>query len=134
MIVLDTSLLSHAYRRSATTESSAEVARLRALILDDADLVVPGIVLQELLSGVRGDATLRRLEDELASFRLLLADRETHVAAAALRSTCAAKGVAAASIDCLIAAHAVQVDAELFTLDDDFRHIATHSALRLHRV
>lgn len=132
MIVLDTSVLSTVYRRRAGSTPPPAAAHLADLIRSDVELCVPGIVVQELLSGLRNPADVRRLEGELSGFRLLLADRTIHVAAAALHTTCAAKGVSAATVDCLIAAQTVHVDGELYTLDSDFTRIAAHSPLVLH--
>jgi predicted nucleic acid-binding protein len=134
VIVLDTSVLSTVYRRRAAASSPPPpaAAHLHELIRADVELCVPGIVVQELLSGLKNPADVRRLQDELSGFRLLLADRDTHVAAAGIHTTCAARGVAAATVDCLIAAHAVQVDGALFTLDADFTRIAAHAPLTLH--
>jgi predicted nucleic acid-binding protein len=134
VIVLDTSLLSHAYRRQPGGGTQPPAVREFARLLDeDAPLVVPGIVLQELLSGVKGATAFRALDDILSGFPLLLATRHTHALAAQLRSRCRAKGVAAGSVDCLIAAHAVEADAALFTLDRDFALMAKHTDLQLHK-
>jgi predicted nucleic acid-binding protein len=70
----------------------------------------------------------------MSGFPLLLATRETHVVAAELRSRCRAKGVAAGAVDCLIAAHAIESGAELLTTDEDFKHMAKHTDLRLYKL
>lgn len=132
MIVVDTSVLSHVYRRrTRPTPLPPLAARFAALVQDDAPIVIPGVVLQEILSGVKTDRELRRLEEVLSGFPLLLASRETHVRAARVRTACRARGVAAASIDCLIAAHALSAEAELMTLDDDFEPMRKIVGLRL---
>ena len=54
MIVLDTSVLSLVFRRKAKAAVDPPAAlALRRMIADDWPLGIPGIVLQELLSGVR---------------------------------------------------------------------------------
>lgn len=130
MIVLDTSILSRVYRRAAP-DSSNEVAVFIQLLEDDEPMVVPSIVLQEVLSGVKTEAAFARLDQVLSGFPILFPTREIHVSAARIRSACRVHGIAAATVDCLIAAHAVTVGGELFTLDDDFGLIAKHCALRL---
>ena len=130
MIVLDTTILSRVYRR-AVPDSSNEVAVFIQLLEDDEPMVIPSIVLQEVLSGVKTEAAFERLDQVLSGFPILFPSREIHVAAARIRSGCRAHGIAAATVDCLIAAHAIFIDGELFTLDDDFALIAKHSALKL---
>jgi predicted nucleic acid-binding protein len=97
-------------------------------------MVVPSIVLQELLSGVKTEAAFARLDDSLSGFPLLLPTRAIHVQAAHLRSRCRAHGVAAATVDCLIAAHTVAVGGRLFTLDEDFQRIAKLGDLELFKI
>lgn len=135
MILLDTSVLALAYRRAPRPGNGHSAVREFARLLDDdAPMAVPGIVVQELLSGVMGTAAFRKLDDLLSGFPLLLATRETHVLAGELRSCCRAKGVAAGTVDCLIGAHAIEVNAELFSTDDDFKRMAKHTSVRLYKV
>jgi len=92
---------------------------------------IPGVVLQELLSGVREDTEVRRLDRGLEPFPLLLASRNDHVTAAMIQNICRRRGIVTSTIDCLIAAQTMTSRAVLFTLDEDFRRMARHCALRL---
>src|SRR5207244_1626543 len=56
VILVDTSVWSLTFRRRSRPTIPPVAALVHELILDDAPLVVPGIVLQELLSGVRDPA------------------------------------------------------------------------------
>lgn len=135
MIVLDTSVLSLAYRRRpGAAEEHPAVQEFARLLDDDEAMAVPGVVLQELLSGVKGPAAFRKLDDIMSGFPLLLATRGTHVLAADLRSRCRSKGVAAGTVDCLIAAHAIEASGALLSVDDDFRNMAKHTEVRLYRL
>ena len=132
MIVVDTSVLSLAYRRGRTSVAPGpHVKRFARLVATDELVAIPGIVLQELLSGVRTEAAFRRLDDAMGGFPLLLATRATHVRAARIRSQCRARGIAASTVDCLIAGHALEADAALLTADADFGHIAIVCGLEL---
>lgn len=133
MIALDTSLLSAVFRRrrSLTESEPREAAFFRRLVESDEPMFVPGIVLQELLSGTRSAAQRRRLEEILEGFEVRTASIEDHRLAATIRDACRQKGVAAAAIDCLITAQVIRADAHLFTLDRDFDRIAAISNLRL---
>lgn len=132
MILLETSVLSLAFRRAPGPGTGSPAARvLERLITEDAPLAVPGIVVQELLSGVRGEGQFARLEAALEGFPVLLAERADHVAAARIANACRRHGVVVTTIDCLIAALAVAHDAELFTADQDFARMRPWSSLRL---
>jgi predicted nucleic acid-binding protein len=131
VIVLDTSILSHALRRRATEGESPETAILRRVLAANVQAAVPGVVLQEILSGVRSPAQFRELRRALDDFRLLLANREHHVVAAEISNACRARGVATSLADCLIAALTIGARGELFTTDSDFARIAEHSSLKV---
>lgn len=135
MIVLDTSALSMVFRRSPRARAASEphpvVTLFKRLIEEDAPLGVPGIVFQELLSGVKSQTAAQALEEALSGFPLLLADQAIHRVAAQSQAACRARGVSLASFDALISAHALVVDGELLTLDDDFRLAAPIVGLRL---
>lgn len=132
MILLDTSILSVAFRRRRVAAAPpAEVSLLRHLIEVDAPLAIPGIVYQEVLSGVRDEQQSVRLERLLEGFPLVLATRVHHVQAARLANVCRRAGIAVSTPDCLIAATAAEEEAELFTLDEDFSRIARRWPLRL---
>jgi len=132
VIVLDTSVLSAAFRRRRQSGAEARaVEALRRLLSADAPLAVPGIVLQELLAGVRTEEQFVRLRTLLEPFPLILAERHHHVRAARIANTCRRSGISTSTIDCLIAAIATEHDAPLFTLDRDFARIAPHCSLKL---
>ena len=133
MIHLDTSVLSAAFRRKAPSQTDTTVARQLERLVGSGEAVgIPGIVLQEILSGIREPALFRRLKDDLVrGYPIVTANTGDHIMAAEIATTCREAGVAVASIDALIAALAINSRAQLFTLDADFTRIARHSALRL---
>lgn len=132
MIVLDTSVLSLALRRRrATSEVTHVRARVAEVLAGKQPVAIPGIVLQELLTGVRTDDAFARLHRGLAWLRVLLASEADHLAAARLASGCRRAGVTVFGADALIAAQTMRAGAQLFTLDRDFHAIADHSSLRL---
>jgi predicted nucleic acid-binding protein len=133
LIAVDTSVLSLAFRRARrpTTREHPAAARLRRGIERGEPVVVPGICLQEVLSGVRTGEQFERLASLMAPFPVLLASRGHHVAAARIANACRSRGVAVAAVDALIAALALEHSARLLTTDVDFKNIARHCALRL---
>lgn len=98
-------------------------------------LGLPGIVLQEVLSGVRNEKQFADLEQRLlASFSIVNPGTRDHIEAARLANKCLASGLAASGPDCLIAVLAIAGDHELFAMDEDFRALAKHAPLKLFRV
>ena len=135
MILLDTSVLSLAFRRRRGGEAEPGVATtLRRLVAEDAPMGVPGIVLQELLSGVRGETEFARLKETMDGFHLVLVGSADHVEAARIANACARNGVPTSVVDCLIAALALSREAALFTTDRDFARMAPHCGLTLFKV
>jgi predicted nucleic acid-binding protein len=135
VILLDTSVLSRVFRRR---RMGVEELRLQEVVEElmagDVPLGLPGMVLQEVLSGVRAEKEFADLERRLlASFTILNPDTRDHVEAARLRNRCLAAGLTVSGPDCLIAALAIAGSHELFAMDDDFRALARHAPLKLFR-
>jgi predicted nucleic acid-binding protein len=115
VIVLDTSVLSLAFRRrSPKAAISPAVTVLQQWIADDEPLAIPGIVLQEILSGVRERKQMAELQRSLEGFPILLASRLHHVQAAKIVNSCCRKGIACSTVDALIAAQALECGGILF--------------------
>ena len=135
MIVLDTSVLSLFYRRwKPGPPAHPIVPVLQGLIDRQAPLYIPGIVTQEILSGVRTDAQFRDLKWNIEGFPALLANSADHVLAAEISNHCRQRGFATSVADCLIAALTIQKQGELMTTDKDFERIAACCDLRLMRI
>jgi predicted nucleic acid-binding protein len=135
VILLDTSILSLAFRRRRREDDDPpEVVALRKLIAGDVPLAVPGIVLQELLSGVRSPEQFQKLRASLAAFPVLLATEADHVRAAQIGDACRSRGVACSAIDALIAAMSIESGSALWTTDADSQRMARHCGLRLARL
>jgi predicted nucleic acid-binding protein len=134
VIVVDTSVWSAAYRRSPKApprDASSAATVLEELIHQHQPVALPGIVLQELLSGVRSERQFNQLRADLALFPVLLADEDDHARAAQIINSCRKSGLSVASIDALIAATTIRADGELLTCDNDFQSIATCTTLRV---
>jgi hypothetical protein len=135
MILFDTSVLSRVFRRQG---AGPEARRLHAVFQDlmasEDPLGMPGIVLQEVLSGIRTRRQFNDLSTKLlAAFTVLTEGVQEHLEAARLRNTCLSKGLNVSGVDCLIAACAILGTHELFAIDDDFAAMAKHVPLRLFR-
>ena len=127
---MDTSVWSLAFRRDAPA-SAKEVTALVAAIENDETILTTGLVLQELLQGFSGPRHRNRILDRFSDVPLLAPDREDHVGAAELRNRCRRNGVQIGTIDALLAQLCLRHDLTMLTADNDFSHIAAHSALRV---
>lgn len=133
MILLDTSVLSVVLRRRKKGEAEQELAtRVETLLQGDRTIALPGIVLQEILSGIADQRPRDKILHAIRqSFPLLLASEGDHLKAADLASAAARKGIALSTPDALIAAQALNRRAALFTRDADFLPLAALAGLQL---
>jgi predicted nucleic acid-binding protein len=132
VILLDASILSAAYRRNKRPAAPrAPVTVLGRMIRANFSLGVPGIVLQEVLAGVRSHSQFQQLKSHLAAFPLLLATEADHVEAARITQACLVHKVLCSAAEALIAAQAVAAEARLFTLDRAYSAIAQHAGFQL---
>jgi predicted nucleic acid-binding protein len=109
-------------------------ARLaREAIRGPEDIGVPGIILEEVLRGIRSDVHLPRVRDLLLSdFTHLETKQALFLKSAAIYRALRKRGKAIRSpADCLIAACAIEETASLLEDDADFRTIADSFPLRL---
>jgi predicted nucleic acid-binding protein len=135
VILLDTSVLSRAFRRSRPGPSEAALRdSLERLISGKTPLAIPAIVLQEILSGIRSEKQFAELEHKLvSSFQIVHPETAQYLEAASLRNRCLRAGLSVSGVDCLIAAIAIAGGHRLFAMDEDFESIAKHAALKLYR-
>ena len=133
MIVVDTSVLSLAFRRPKERAPHPAATELRRLVEADEEIALPGLVVQEILSGVRDAGRFAALLANLEGFPVLLATRDDHVLAARIRNRAAAAGAATSTVDALIAAQTISSRGRLFTTDEDFGRLAPLCGLGLHR-
>lgn len=129
-LLVDTSVWSLALRRDV--ESTEPQARhLREALLGSEDVVITGVVLQELLQGFSGPKARARIVERFAALPLLMPDRQDHVDAAALHTVCRRAGVRIGTIDALLAQLCIHHDLTLLTADKDFTQAARHRPLRV---
>ncbi len=106
-----------------SSSPSAAGAELRRMIGDAEPFALTGVVITEVLQGLKRD--VRRMEHYLSQWeRLEPKGFSTCREAAAIFRATRARGVAVTTIDALIAAIALEYGATLFTLDKDFTRTA----------
>ncbi len=132
MILVDTCVLSEAFRKSSKQSKFAEeLAFFKQMITDDWPIAIPGIVFQEFLTGFKSDKVLRVARQAVEGFPIILADEEDYLLASRIRPQCLSKGVSAHGIDCLIASSAINRNYRLLTFDEDFVAIAKVCHLKM---
>jgi predicted nucleic acid-binding protein len=136
LVLIDTPIWSLALRRTSTDLNLREQRVTAALqeIIRDGRAQLMGPVRQELLSGIRQEASFRKLRDQLRAFdepRIEAADYEE---AAQINNQCRSRGIAGSAIDFLICAAASRRDWQVFTTDQDFTRYASVIPLKLYQV
>ena len=91
MVIIDTSIWSAFLRRNIETPTIA-VDKFKNL-LSQNQIVLLGIVKQELLSGIRHKRQFKRIANILEGFTPLLASSEDHIIAAQFYNTCRKHGI-----------------------------------------
>jgi len=112
---------------------SQEADYLASTIDAGLPIIIPGIVLTEILLGLRSEAEASRIANLLAAFRPAPnPDRQDYIEAAALYRQCRGRGFTIRStVDCLIAQICLRNKFPLLSKDRDFKAIARCSPLQL---
>ncbi len=98
------------------------------------DISVCDAIRMEVLAGARDEGHLRGLRGLLARARTAPTGPADYEEAAALYRLCRRRGETVRRlVDCLIAAVAIRVDAQVLHRDSDFDVLARHTALRIDR-
>ncbi|HMD96677.1 MAG TPA: PIN domain nuclease [Terriglobia bacterium] len=106
-------------------------AHLRRMIADGEPLALTGVVVTEVLQGLRRDVS--DVEAYLSMWDMLEPRGfSTYRSAATIFRTARSRGFMLTTIDGLIAAIALEHGATIFTLDKDFTRIAAVTRLKLY--
>jgi predicted nucleic acid-binding protein len=133
-VLVDTSVWSLALRRKKGALSEEErrlTGELKGLV-EEGRVVMPGLIRQELLSGLREEDAFERLRGLLEPFEDYPVATADHETAARLSNTARRQGVTVSTIDALIAAVALNSQLPVFTTDKDFQHLAKVVEVPLH--
>ena len=112
---------------------SSHAHRLSQAIEDNEAIGIPGLVLTEILLGLRNDEEARRIAQLMEAFvDVPEPTRADHIAAATLYRACRTRGVTIRStIDCVIAQLCLRDGQALLAKDRDFDRIAEQTELKL---
>lgn len=131
MILLDTNFVSLIFRQARRDWRFGILQKKLPWLLACNEVVIPGTVLQEVLSWTQNTEQFGRLADLLDGPWIEIADRAHHRDAALIIQGCARAGVQVGAADALIAAQAQRRGATVITDDQDFRHMAVVLELRV---
>jgi predicted nucleic acid-binding protein len=128
MTVVDTSVWIDLF----AGRDSPHVTVLESLIKERDDICLCGIILTEVLQGIRNDKEYSETESMLANLILLPMTRETFLLAANIYRTLRARGITIRdSVDCMIAAECIENNGRLLHNDRDFDLLAAHFELQV---
>ena len=128
MILVDTSV----WIDFLTGVNSRHRRTLHQLIEDDEELSLTGIVLTEILQGIREEKDFKTVKETLLEFPIYQPKGiETYLKAAGIYRHCRKKGkTVRKTVDCIIAAICLENHLTLLHKDSDFTHIQACTPLK----
>ena len=131
MILVDTSIWIDFLRG----ENSAERRMLHELIEDEKDISITGIILTEILQGIKEDRMFQTTRDYLLEFPIYEPKNVgTYINAAWIYGECRKKGKTIRStVDCIIAAICLENDLSILHKDRDYDIIHECAGLKVLR-
>ncbi len=108
------------------------VATLELLLETGEDICICGIVLAEVLQGIRSDSEHARTKDYFECLLFLPMTRDTFLRSSQMYRTLRKKGFTIrTALDCMIASVAIEHRVPLLHNDRDFEKIAKHTDLEI---
>jgi hypothetical protein len=112
--------------------SEPHVAALHRFIEDEEDLCLCGIILAEVLQGIRSDEDYIKTREYFDDLVFLPMRQSTFVRAAEVYRSLRKQGITIRKpVDCMIASVAIEHDILLLHNDRDFDYMAKYSNLRV---
>jgi predicted nucleic acid-binding protein len=109
-----------------------QTVELKRLLSEGHRVYTCGIVLTEVLQGIRHDEDYRKTAERLDELKYLPMRRRMFLAAADIYRRLRRRGITIRkSVDCMIAAVAIEYDLPLLHNDRDFDPIAAHCGLKV---
>lgn len=128
MILVDTSV----WIDFLQDADSLYAVKLGGLIQGTNKAAICGIILQEILQGIKDDEGYNSTKERLSRLPFINTDKDIYLYASSLYRTLRSQGFTIPSGDVTIAALAILRKVPLFTKDKHFKDIAQNSPLELH--
>jgi predicted nucleic acid-binding protein len=127
MILVDTSVWIDFF----AGKPQAHVKTLEELIINREDLCICGIILTEVLQGIRNDSEFEKMKNLFDNLLLLPMQHSTFLRSAEIYRALRKKGITIRKpVDCMIAAVALEHDIALLDHDKDFDPIEKHFKMK----
>lgn len=128
MILVDTSVWIDFF----VGKETEEIKMLEYFIEEQKDLAICGVIMTEVLQGIRNDREYQETKRVLSKLLYLSMDEKIFVESADLYRKLRRNGLTIRStIDCLIASLCIDHGAHLLHRDRDFGFIGRHSSLKV---
>lgn len=109
------------------------VATLQELIETEEDISLCGVILAEVLQGIRSDTEFFKTKEYLGDLVFLPMRQASFLRAAEVYRSLRKKGITIRKpVDCMIASVAIEYDIHLLHNDRDFDHMANHMNLKIY--
>jgi predicted nucleic acid-binding protein len=116
-----------------SARSYPHVKVLENLIVNRENICICGIILTEVLQGIRKDREYRRTQELFKSLIFLPMEYSSFIQSAEIYRTLRRKGITIRkSLDCMIASIAIENDIPLLHNDKDFLPIEKYFSLKKH--
>ena len=129
-VIVDTSVWSLSLRRKKEEEQPATLV-LRQLIENHENIFLLGVIVQEILQGVKDNLLFQKIQNHVKAFSCLEPTQDDHIFCARLYNQCLSQGITPSTTDILIAGMAIKNNCYLLTVDKDFDYIAKYTQLKL---
>ena len=127
MILVDTTVWIDFF----TGKTTSQVDILELLISEDQDICVCGLVLTEVLQGVREEKQYKKIKTYFENLVFLPMTQSMHLHSAEIYRSLQKKGITIRKpIDCMIASVAIAHKVQLLHNDKDFTPIGKHCGLK----
>ena len=127
MVLVDTTVWINFF----SADLNLHVKTLENLINDREDICVCGVILTEVLQGIRNDSEFKKTKNLFANLIFLPMPYSVYLRAAEIYRILRRKGITIRkSVDCMIAAVALEHEIPLLHNDKDFIPIEKHSGLQ----
>lgn len=128
MTIVDTTVWIDFFRGKNTPETEI----LQHMLNAGEDICICGVILTEVLQGIREDADHTEVASCFEAFLFLPMHHRTFVNAAHLYRTLRRRGITIRNaVDCMVAAVAIEHDIPLLHHDRDFGPMAEHCGLKV---
>ncbi|MFA5846105.1 MAG: PIN domain nuclease [Thermodesulfovibrionales bacterium] len=128
MLIIDTSVWIDFFQNPQSTYQET----LEGLIRDNNRAVICGIILQEILQGIKDNQSYEITKQRLIKLPFIDTDKEIYLYASSLYKKLRSKGITVPPVDVTIAAIAIRNKIPILTDDEHFKTIAKHSELKLY--